>query len=238
MPTSYKHLTIVERKLTDQYWNKDKLSMRKIASRLNVSPNTISLELKRNSDRGALNLFNNADRLQITPLCSNKRLYRAESAQTHSEERRKNNPKHQRISYGNELFRIIDRELRNGEKPDTIAGGIKLDFPDRTDLFVCQETIYQSIYAHTEWGWWEYLKKARKKRSTRKSKREVLKNRKNISERSKAANERTEIGHMEGDTVVGSKTQSGLYIRKLTENHVYIWLSRCLTERVLKQQKR
>ena len=78
------------------------------------------------------------------------------------------------------------------------------------------ETIYQLIYDDKARGGnlYTYLRRRRKKRKARQAvdNRGVLNNRRNIRERPIEADEKSEIGHLEADVVIGTKARSPVLV--------------------------
>ena len=100
--------------------------------------------------------------------------------------------------------------------PDIIAGTLVLEYPDDPTMKISHECIYQFIYSKEGRGLWlkQYLLRAhtkRRKHTGRKTRRELIPNRRDISTRPWIIEERKEIGHWEGDSIVGIGTWSALH---------------------------
>jgi transposase, IS30 family len=164
----------------------NKLSIEKIAEEMNRSPSTISRELRRNS-------FNNNH-------------YLPDKAQQMVDSRRKeSNMKFGSIS--DTTIVHIKQHLKNYHSPEQLCGRMKLEGLDS----VSHETIYQMIYAdHQGLGKYrKYLrqKQKRRRRKGSKQKRGGIPERVGIENRPPIADLKTEIGHWEGDTVIGANHQ-------------------------------
>lgn len=183
---SYNHLTSSEREQLYVLREIDKLSISKIAEEMNRSQSTISRELRRNSF---------ADKL-----------YLPDKAQQMVESRRKES-KEKFGSVGEITIVHIKQHLEQYHSPEQLCGRMKLEGLDS----VSYETIYQMIYAdHQGLGKYKkYLRQKQKKRRRKgnKQKRGVIPGRVGIENRPPIADLKTEIGHWEGDTVIGANHQ-------------------------------
>lgn len=167
------------------------LSLRAIARKLNRSPSTIHDEIKRNSFRGTYRSH-----------------YVAIHAQAKAAERvKKARSKH--LLKDSITFAYVVTKLKLGWSPEVIAGRLRKKY-GRT--IICHETIYRFIYSDhpkaRELTLWEYLprkQKKRKRRNGRKVQRMRIPDRVSIHQRPAAANNRTEPGHWEGDTMEGRR---------------------------------
>ncbi len=98
----------------------------------------------------------------------------------------------------------MKKGLKDYHSPEQIAGRLKKAGQES----LSHETIYQMIYQnYRECGkYQEYLRQGRGKRKSRngaKSKRGGIPGRVDISERPAIADQKTEIGHWESDTMIG-----------------------------------
>ena len=176
---------------------------------LGVDKGTISRELKRNSANIALGVYL-PDRAQ--------NLYRNRRKKCHP-----------RVKMDNPVFRkAIMILIQKGWSPETINGRLELEGKE----CISHETLYDFIY-DSEIGkrdrLFEYLprgKKHRTKKKGRSSKTARLEGRVFIEARSKEANERTEFGHFETDTmlclgygvnVIAERVARKVFITKLSE---------------------
>jgi IS30 family transposase len=161
---------------------KSGLKQKEIANQLGVHPSTICRELKRNRD--------------------NVRGYSAELAQVKSTKVQMQKKK--RLSLTKTLEKYIRAKLKLDWSPEQIAGRMKLD----TGVSVVHETIYRYIYANKSNGGklYTYLRHKNKKyhkRSNEYKARGTIIDRRMIDERPKVVENKSRIGDLEIDTVIG-----------------------------------
>jgi IS30 family transposase len=180
---SYTHLSIEERiEFYKLRANKD-ISLRNIAKEMNRSPSTLSRELQRNSIESELYIPDIADQKQ---------------------QERRENSKTEFGSISADTIVEIKRRLKKYHSPEQIAGRLKLEGKER----VSYETIYKMIYENHE-GLGKYQKYLRQGRGKRKRRKDVkairgsIIGRVGIENRPAIADEKTEIGHWESDTMIG-----------------------------------
>lgn len=170
-------------------------SIRSIAVRLRRSPSTISRELARNSDlRG----------------------YLATSAHALAYHRASRPKPAKLVSYP-VLRERVEQDLTNKFSPEQIVGRLRLDFPDDLDMRVSAETIYQAVYSPIRGGLRRDLTRClRTGRTLRRPCRRAgqRKNRipdmVNIRRRPAEADDRTVVGHWEGDLIIGKNNTSAI----------------------------
>lgn len=184
----YKHLSKSDRLSIYRGLQKGE-SLRSVAAALGRSPGTISREVARNK----------------TP-----EVYLPDTALLKYKERRRHCHPKSRLSDG-ELRKYVLLKLEKGWTPELIAGRLRKRFK-RT--LVNHETIYKFIYESEigrEWKLYEYLPRGKKKRTKqrgRKTKKCAVKNRVFIEMRQKEANDRSEVGHWETDSVLFGHRQA------------------------------
>ena len=100
-------------------------SVRMIAERIGRSPSTISRELRRNADEEGR--------------------YRATSAHVLAWERA-SRPKPAKLATNVVLRAKVEEYLAARYSPEQIAGRLRREFPDDSEMWVSTETIYQSLY--------------------------------------------------------------------------------------------
>lgn len=196
--SKYRKLTKSERVLIARWKNKG-LSNKDIAKLLDRNVSTIGREIERNKFKGFV--------------------YEPLHAQTLAEKRKplawgaKHPLKNEKIySY------VIDK-LRIGWSPEVISGRLKkVEHKNDPSWHICSESIYAFIYSKhpkaKELKLWHYLRRKQVRRrikAGRKAQRVRIPDRVSIHERSKAVDERKEVGHWEGDSVVGKYKKSGLH---------------------------
>ena len=187
-----KHLTANDRFYIERRLGDD-ISLRQIARELEVAPSTVSNEIRRNTlpDFDGLYCHSAAEKLAID------RRVKAKAASKFS-----------KIIGTTKQF-IIDR-LKTHSSPDVISGELAL----KCQVSLSESTIYRHIKADRANGGELYKDlphrgKPYNKRisSTDKVK---IKNRVGIKERPIVANEKTEAGHWELDTIFGKDQKSFL----------------------------
>jgi IS30 family transposase len=168
-----------------------RLSSRAIAARIGHSPPTASREIARNGGR---------------------RRYRAAVADDAAWERARR-PKPSRLASCPELRRLVRERLEQDWSPEQIAVWLKREHPKDASMRVSHETIYRSIYlsGRHELGPKpaRHLRSGRMVRHARRAKQShgggVLRNMVSIRLRPAVVTERAEVGHWEGDLVMGKR---------------------------------
>lgn len=179
---SYTHLSADERLKLYQL-KQQQHSNRAIARQLGRSASTISRELKRNQ--------------------TVEGLYLPDSAQGQMQQRRQA-AKPRFGSIGKDCITEVKLRLECYHSPQQIAGRLKREGKPT----VSHETIYQMIYQdHEGMGTYaRYLRQSpirRQKRGSKQGKRGGIPHRIGIEQRPSIAAEKTQIGHWEGDTIIG-----------------------------------
>jgi transposase, IS30 family len=196
----YNHLTPLERDQLYVLRVVDKLSISKIAEEMNRSQSTISRELRRNS--------------------FDDKLYLPDKAQQMVDSRRKES-KEKFGSIAEITIVHIKQHLEKYHSPEQLCGRMKLEGLDS----VSYETIYQMIYAdHQGLGKYKkYLrqKQKRRRRKGKNQKRGGIPGRVGIENRPPIADLKTEIGHWEGDTVIGANHE-GVIVTYVDKTSKYL----------------
>ncbi|HSS88146.1 MAG TPA: IS30 family transposase [Streptosporangiaceae bacterium] len=171
-------------------------SMRVIAARLGRAPSTVSRELQRN--------------------CLSRGRYRAVAAQRRAEDRARR-PKRAKLAGDDELRGWVQGKLRKRWSPEQISRRLAAEFPDRPEMRVSHETIYQSLYVRGRGALRRELAKSlrtgralRKPRRRDGERRGTIKDMVMISERPAEAADRAVPGHWEGDLLVGAHGKSAI----------------------------
>jgi IS30 family transposase len=171
-------------------------SVRSIAVRMGRSPSTVSRELRRNGDGHGV--------------------YRATSAHALAWDRAAR-PKPAKLATNLELRAKVEQDLALRYSPEQVAGRCRREFPDRPEMWVSTETIYQSLYVQSRGALRRELTAClRTGRAMRRPSRKVgqRKNRIpdmiNISERPAEAKDRAVPGHWEGDLIIGKRNLSAI----------------------------
>jgi IS30 family transposase len=175
-----------------------RVGVREIARRLGRSPSTISRELRRNAhpDSGD---------------------YRPWAAQRRAAARRAR-PKVGKLAQSPALRAEVARGLRRRWSPEQISRRLRLRFPERPEMHVAHETIYQALYVQGRGELRRELAKClRTGRAVRRPQRRPDQRRPRfqapmlmISERPAEVEDRAVPGHWEGDLIVGANSQSAI----------------------------
>jgi len=167
-----------------------------IAARLGRSPSTISREVRRNS-RG-------------------RRAYRALAAQGQAQHRARR-PKTAKLAGNAELRGLVAARLKQKWSPEQVSRWLRRQFPDRPEMRVCHETIYQSIYVQGRGALRRELSAClRTGRALRRPRRKDGERRGKIpgmvmiSERPAEVADRAVPGHWEGDLILGAGNRSAI----------------------------
>lgn len=130
-----------------------------------------------------------------------------------------------KINTNKKLKAFVYRGLLSGFSPEQIAGRIKLLYPNDPTMSISYEAIYQHIYKHRQSNLGKKLikllpyhhHKRRKKRKIATNKIRI-KDQVNISKRPVHIEFRLEIGHWEGDLMigVGQKSAIGTLVERKT----------------------
>ncbi|GAA1683539.1 hypothetical protein GCM10009733_095060 [Nonomuraea maheshkhaliensis] len=180
---------------------REKASLRQIARELGRSPSTISREIRRNR----------------THVRGSQWVYRPYAAQARAEARRPR-PKSRKVAQNAELRDFIQQHLDRRWSPEQICQALRKDFPERPELHVVHETVYQALYVQ---GRGELRRKVaralRSGRIRRQPHRQAARRRSRfthpmvmISERPAEVEDRAVPGHWEGDLIVGKDGGSAI----------------------------
>jgi len=192
---SYVHCTLVERGKLEVLLSQG-MSYAGIARLLGRHPSTVSREVRRNGSPSG---------------------YRAERAQKRCRARRKPCRPKAKLEHAPLREYVAEKIAEADWSPELVAGRLARDYPDRPEMQVCHETIYRAIYTTCHYLSYlrAFLAQARPKRRRRgqgkKRRASLIPNRVGIAERPAVVDQRTEIGHWEGDLVVG-KGQDGFIL--------------------------
>jgi len=170
-------------------------SVRRIGRELRRPPSTISREITRNGGR---------DR------------YRAVAAEAAARQRARR-PKTAKLAADPELRDRVQTGLLKRWSPKQIAAMLTLEFPDRPEMRVSTETIYQSIYVQGRGALRRELARClrtgralRKPRRQAQARRPRIPNLVQISARPAEVEDRAVPGHWEGDLIMGKGNTSAI----------------------------
>ncbi|WP_407698912.1 IS30 family transposase [Streptomyces acidicola] len=177
---------------------REKATVRAIAAELRRSPSTVSREIRRNRhpDSGA---------------------YRPHAAQARAAARRPR-PKPRKILQNPELRDAVQAMLEEKWSPEQICHALRQKFPDRPEMHVVHETVYQALYVQGRGQLRRELAGAlRSGRARRRPQRQANCRQPRfttpmvmISERPAEATERAVPGHWEGDLIIGKDGKSAI----------------------------
>jgi transposase, IS30 family len=179
-------------------------SIRTIAESLGRSPSTVCREVNANGGR---------------------RKYRALVADR-AACRRALRPKRAKLAQCRRLRRVVERKLEAKWSPQQISAWLASQYPDRPEMQVSHETIYQSLFVQSRGALRKELHSClRTGRAMRRAKAYVkanhigqgkIKDMVMISERPAEVKDRAVPGHWEGDLIFGKKMTS---VGTLVERH-------------------
>jgi transposase, IS30 family len=177
-------------------------SYRRIGARLGRAHTTVAREVERHSFHGHAVRFGRSEMV-----------YRATSAHR-SALTAGARPRRAKLAVRGRLRTLVLRLLRKRWSPQQIAARLRSDFPDRPEMWVSHETIYQAIYLQSRGNLRAELARQKALRSGRAARRPrgagagaVRSTRPwlglNIAARPAEAADRAVPGHWEGDLVIG-----------------------------------
>jgi IS30 family transposase len=190
----YKRLTLSERIRIETLLG-EKRSKTYIADQLGRSRSTISNELKK--------------------WAGSRFYYKAEIAHEHAKLLNDTKRDKSKIALNHSLRIQVYRGLLNHLSPELISGRLKLVYSNDPTMQISYESIYRYIYAHPQGNVNKKLikllvRKKSRRRKPKKSDRHLAKIRDgtSIECRPAAVELRNEVGHWEGDLVIGAKHNS------------------------------
>ena len=178
-------------------WRDKGYSNKKIAKLLGRSSSTIGREITRNKFKGFI----------YEPLHAQNLFEKRKLLAWGAKEPLKNG----------DIYSYVLDKLRSGWSPETISGRLKkVDHKDESDWQICSETIYHFIYSkrNRDKKLWHYLRRKqgrRRQKGGRKVARVRIPDRVSIHLRPEEIDKRIEVGHWEGDSIVGKNHASGLH---------------------------
>ncbi|MFJ3646991.1 IS30 family transposase [Streptomyces murinus] len=180
---------------------REKASVRQIAAELGRSPSTVSREIRRNR----------------RPMPRGGFVYRPFEADRRAT-RRRARPKTGKIGQNPELRDFIQQHLAMRWSPEQICQALRARFPDRPEMHVTHETIYQALYVQGRGELRRELTRAlrtgrarrRPHRQAHKRASRAIKDMVLISERPAEAADRAVPGHWEGDLIIGKDGRSAI----------------------------
>jgi IS30 family transposase len=189
-PRHPRYLSLAERTVIADL-HREKKSVRQIADALDRSASTVSRELRRNTDLTGRYLPRSADRLAV------ERVPR---------------PRTRRLLTDVELRDVVMELLAQRWSPEQVAHELRERFPDRPDRWLCTESIYQGIYDPDV----PVTRPAKRRRRRRRRRVQGLERRGRltamtmIADRPSEVEDRVQLGHWEGDCVMGAGNRSAI----------------------------
>ncbi|GAA3791822.1 hypothetical protein GCM10022226_08530 [Sphaerisporangium flaviroseum] len=143
--------------------------------------------------------------------------YRPHAAQARADARRPR-PKPSKIAQHPELRAYIQDHLHQRWSPEQICQSLRRSFPERAEMHVCHETIYQALYVQGRGELRRELTRALRTGRTMRKPRRLAQQRQPrysapmvmISERLAEADDRAVPGHWEGDCIIGKNGGSAI----------------------------
>jgi len=168
------------------------VGVRGIADELGRAPSTVSRELRRNADvRGR---------------------YLPATAQRLSSERRSRALRRRRVVRDKQLQGVVTELLGKRWSPEQVAHELPARFPDQPERHLCTESIYQAIYDPRT----DVNRPAKRRRRRRRrriqglERRGRLTNMTMIADRPVEVDDRVQVGHWEGDCIMGPGNRSAI----------------------------
>ncbi|MGW5746597.1 IS30 family transposase [Amycolatopsis sp. NPDC003861] len=194
-------------------------SLRSIAAELGRAVSTISREVRRNAHPGSGD-------------------YRPHAAQDRADARRPR-PKTGKLAANPQLRALVQDMLNEKFSPEQISNRLRRDHPDRPELHVTHETIYQALYVQGRGELRRELTRAlRTGRTMRKPRRSAEQRRPRftapmimISDRPAEVDDRAVPGRWEGDLIISGDQQSaiGTLVERTTRYVLLVHLGRSRT---------
>lgn len=183
-------------------------SFRAIACRISRAPSTVSREVNANGGKDE---------------------YRAVDAEASARERVKR-PKKRRLKNDAKLRKVVEAGLAELWSPTQISNKLRLDYPTDLAMRVSPETIYEAIYHGVVDRKPQSCLRTKRRRRVHSHRRKatgpgVIKNRLMIKDRPAHIEDRLEVGHWEGDLIIGNhSTALATLVERMTRYTVLIQL--------------
>lgn len=198
------------------------LSMRAIAGIIGRCPSTVAREVARNHGRAK---------------------YRALQADKRAVLARKR-PQKLRLEKNPVLRNYVLERLRIGWSPEQISARLRRDYSQNQRMQISHEGIYRAVYLHRSRpalprGVHQYLRRSHpirygKTYSVRGQWRSIIKEAASIHERPSHIDQRRDLGHWEGDMVIGSNcSQIATLVERRTRQTIIIALNNRTTTEVV-----
>ena len=193
----YKRLTLRERIIIETLLEEN-CNKSLIAQRLNRTRSTISREINKW-------IKNRGD------------TYKAELAHWYAVDENNNKRFYDKLTQFPRLKIYVYRGLLRDWSPELIAGKLKIEYPNDPIMSISHETIYKHIYMHPQGrlnkkliSLLVYHKSRRRSIKGSRKHKGKIKDAVSIDNRPKHIEQRKEIGHWEGDLIIGAKQASAI----------------------------
>ena len=211
-------ITMDKREVLENMWRAGRRKC-EIARALGVHPSTVKRELDRNNSyrHGSKNPV--GQQLRGSYLCG----YDAVWAEGKARMRRRR-PKRRKLAEGTAVRQCVVELLRDRFSPRQVAATLRRQYPDRPEMWVSHETIYQAIYLQSRGSLRELvddgLRTGRRQRRSQSRRAQAARGAirgkpwvtetVHISARPAEANDRAVPGHWEGDLLIGAHRRSAI----------------------------
>ena len=190
-PRHPRYLSLAERTMIADL-RRAGVSMRDIAEQLGRAASTVSRELRRNAD----------DQGRYLPA----------TAQRLAGERQSRPSRTRRLAGDEQLYGVVAELLGKRWSPEQIAHELPMRFPGQRERQLCTESIYQAIYDSRT----ALTRPAKRRRRRRRRRVQGLERRGRltamamIADRPAEVNDRVQVGHWEGDCIMGAENRSAI----------------------------
>jgi len=218
---TYKRLSLSERIIIETLLG-EKRTKTYISKKLNRARSTISREIN-------LWVRNPEDR------------YKAALANSYAKDWNENKRTDTKLTLSKALKMHVYKGLSDGLSPESISGRLKLLFPGDPMLNISYESIYKHIYAHPQSNTGKELiglllrcKTTYRGRKGIKKNHQSIKDRVSIDDRPAHIDQRLEVGHWEGDLMIGVNQSSciGTLVERKTRFTILVKLDNRKSESV------
>ncbi|MFY2861999.1 IS30 family transposase [Mycobacterium sp. THU-M104] len=190
-PRHPRYLSLAER-TTIADLHRAGVGVRGIADELGRAASTVSWELRRNAD----------DQGRYLPATAERR----------TAERQSRPSRTRRITRDEPLLGVVAELLGKRWSPEQVAHELPARFPDQPERHLCTESIYQAIYAPRT----DLTRPAKRRRRCRRRRVQGLERRGRltdmtmIADRPAEVTDRVQVGHWEGDCIMGAGNRSAI----------------------------
>lgn len=189
-PRHPRYLSLAERTMIADLHHAG-VGVRGIAEELGRAASTVSRELRRNADDQGRYLPATAQRLTVE---------------------RQPRSRTRRVARDEQLCGVVAELLGKRWSPEQVAHELPARFPDQPERHLCTESIYQAIYDPCT----DVTRPAKRRRRRRRCRVQGLERRGRltdmtmIADRPAEVNDRVQVGHWEGDCIMGAGNRSAI----------------------------